>query len=41
VRTLLDGGADPLVRDSKHNGDALGWADHGGRTEVVRILESS
>jgi ankyrin repeat protein len=41
VRTLLDGGADPHVRGSKHNGDALGWADHGGRTEVVRILESS
>ena len=29
VRTLLDAGADPTIRDSKHDGDAQGWAEHG------------
>jgi len=38
VRVLLAGGADPTIRDSKHEGDALGWAEHGGRVEVVRLL---
>ena len=38
VRVLLAAGADPAVRDSKHDGDALGWAEHGGSVEVVRLL---
>jgi len=38
VELLLAAGADPTIRDSKHNGDALGWAEHGGHAEVVRIL---
>jgi ankyrin repeat protein len=38
VRMLLDAGADPTLRDSKHDGDALGWAEHGGSVESVRIL---
>jgi ankyrin repeat protein len=38
VRLLLDAGADPTIRDSKHDGDALGWAEHAGRTENVRVL---
>jgi ankyrin repeat protein len=29
VRLLLDAGADPGIRDSKHDGDARGWAEHG------------
>jgi ankyrin repeat protein len=29
VRLLLDAGADPEIRDSKHDGDAEGWAEHG------------
>lgn len=29
VRLLLAAGADPTIRDSKHNGDALGWAEFG------------
>ena len=40
VRVLLAAGADPAIRDSKHNGDALGWAEHGGRAEVVRLLSA-
>ena len=38
VRLLLDAGADPRIRDSKHDGDAAGWAEHFGRPEVVRML---
>jgi len=40
VETLLGAGADPTIRDSKHNGDALGWAEHGGRADVARVLRS-
>jgi ankyrin repeat protein len=38
VRMLLDAGADRTIRDTQHDGDALGWAQHGGQVEVVRIL---
>jgi ankyrin repeat protein len=38
VRLLLAAGADPRIRDSKHDGDALGWATHAGAAEVVTIL---
>ena len=44
VRLLLDAGADPGVRDSLHDGDAAGWAEHGrnppaaGWRDVVRML---
>ena len=40
VRILLDAGADPTIRDTKYNGDAWGWAEHGGHTEVVRLLDA-
>ena len=35
---LLDAGADPSIRDSMHDSDALGWAEHFGHGEIVRIL---
>lgn len=44
VRLLLAAGADPGIRDSKHDGDAIGWAEYGrvppapGWREIVRIL---
>ena len=38
VRLLLDAGADPRIRDSKHDGDAAGWADHGGQPRIVALL---
>lgn len=38
VRLLLDRGADARIRDSKHDGDPVGWAEHFGRPEIVRIL---
>jgi ankyrin repeat protein len=36
ARLLLD----PRVRDSKHDGDAFGWAEHFGRIEIRRLLEA-
>jgi ankyrin repeat protein len=39
VRVLLAAGADPRIRDSKHDGDAIGWADHFGQPEIVQILK--
>jgi hypothetical protein len=38
VRVLLAAGADPRVRDSKHNSDAIGWAGFFGRRDIVQIL---
>jgi ankyrin repeat protein len=44
VRLLLAAGADPTIRDSKHDGDAAGWAESGrvppapNRREIVEIL---
>ena len=29
VRLLLAAGGDPHIRDTKHDGDAMGWAEHG------------
>jgi ankyrin repeat protein len=39
VRLLLDAGADPRIHDSKHDSDVIGWAEHFGRPEIVRMLE--
>jgi ankyrin repeat protein len=39
VRVLLDAGADPGIRDSMHDGDAIGWAEHFQQPDVVRILK--
>jgi ankyrin repeat protein len=39
VRLLLSAGADPTIHDSKHDGDALGWAEFAGQLEIVRILK--
>jgi ankyrin repeat protein len=38
VRLLLGAGADPSIRDSKHDGDAIGWAEFFQQPEIVRIL---
>ena len=40
VRTLLDARADPSIRDSMHDSDALGWAEHFGHGEIVQILRA-
>lgn len=39
VRLLLDAGADPTIRDSKHDADALGWASFFEKAPIVRLLE--
>jgi ankyrin repeat protein len=35
---LLSAGASPYLRDSQFHGTPLGWADHGGKTEVRDYL---
>jgi len=40
VRVLLEASADPNVHDSKHDGDAMSWAEHGGQTKIVEILQA-
>jgi ankyrin repeat protein len=39
VRLLLAAGADPSIRDSKHDSDAIGWANFFRQPEVVQILK--
>ncbi|HMI43768.1 MAG TPA: ankyrin repeat domain-containing protein, partial [Gemmatimonadaceae bacterium] len=41
VRLLLAAGADPTIRDSKHDSDALGWAEFFGRLEIVRMFRAN
>ena len=38
VLTLLDVGADPLILDDLHGGNALGWARVGGHEELADVL---
>jgi len=38
VRLLLDAGGDPRIRDTKHDGDAFGWAEFFKKPEIVRLL---
>jgi len=39
AKVLLDAKANPKIRDNKHDGDALDWAEHFGCIEIVRILK--
>jgi ankyrin repeat protein len=39
VRALLAAGADPRIRDTKHEADALGWAQFFERGGIVALLE--
>ncbi len=40
ARLLVAAGADPRIRDGKHDSDAIGWAEHFGRPELRRLLEA-
>jgi len=39
VRVLPDAGANPRIRDTKHDGDAFGWAEHFKKPEIVQLLK--
>ena len=38
ARLLLSAGADPRIRDTRHDGDALGWAEFFKKPEIVQLL---
>jgi len=40
VRLLIAAGADRHIRDSKHDSDAIGWAEFFRRQDIIRILEA-
>lgn len=40
VSLLLDAGANPRMRDSKHDSDAIGWAEFFHRTDLIQILKT-
>lgn len=40
VRLLLAAAADPSIRDSKHDSDAIGWAEYFRKPEIVQILKT-
>jgi hypothetical protein len=39
MRLLLDAGADPNIRDSRHDADAIGWAEYFKQPEIVHLLK--
>ena len=39
AKVLLDAKANPKIRDNKHDGDALDWAEHFGCIEIVKLLK--
>ncbi len=41
IRVLLAAGADPAIRDSKHNGNVLEWAEFFGKIDAVRVLRAA
>ena len=40
VRRLLEAGADPRIKDSLHDADAIGWAAFFRQEAVVHMLEA-
>jgi len=36
----LEAGVDPLVRDTQHNGNAMGWALHFNRPEIIKLIRA-
>ena len=39
LRLLLDAGGDPSIRDTLHDGDVAGWANHHGRQDMLEAIE--
>jgi len=40
VKSLIELGADPLIKDEEFGGTPLGWAQYSGKTHVVEFLKS-
>jgi hypothetical protein len=40
IEVLLDGGADPTIRDRIYDSTPAGWAEHGGHPEAVELLRA-
>ena len=40
ARALLDAGANPRLKDSKHDSDAIGWAEFFGRRDLAEMLSA-
>src|SRR5262249_31102137 len=40
ARLLLQAGADPSIHDSKHDSDALGWAEFLRREDMIKMLQT-
>ena len=40
VRLLLAAGAEPSIRDSKYDGDAISWAEFFQQPNIVQILKA-
>ena len=40
ARVLLEAGANPRIRDSKHDSDAIGWATFFTKTDLAKLLDS-
>ncbi|HET6171200.1 MAG TPA: ankyrin repeat domain-containing protein [Gaiellales bacterium] len=41
VKALLAAGADPMIADAIHGGRPSGWADHGGHSEISKLLHAA
>ena len=39
ARLLLEAGADPHIRDGRHDSDARGWAEFFERQDIVQMLD--
>jgi hypothetical protein len=41
VRMLLEAGADPTIHDTKHDSDAIGWAEFFRLPDIVQIFKAN
>ncbi|SEG63818.1 Ankyrin repeat-containing protein [Nonomuraea solani] len=41
ARTLIELGADPAIKDTRHGATPLGWAEYGGKRHTAAYLRSS
>ncbi len=41
ARLLMNAGADPTIKDSKHDSEAVGWAEFFHHPEIVQVLKEA